>query len=127
MLNNVKLITAPDIIFDQAAILLAVCPGTALKDEIENYLLSVEEPVNVYLFNNETDIKWLLTVAKMSDHVLVDIDNCKQNVSHFLGYIMSMSNTYYKCEHMQVQWDLINQNRFYDFPNISKDTNERFK
>jgi hypothetical protein len=111
--------------FDQTESMLLVCPSAELKKSLEEYLATHEEAVNIYLFSNEMDIKWLLTTAKMSDVVIVDIDNCGSNASHFLGYLLTLPNTYYKCEHMQVQWDLINQNRFFDFPNISKDSNER--
>jgi hypothetical protein len=125
MQNSIKIITPPDLIFDQAESILIVCPSTELKKSLEEYLVNHEDAVNIYLFNNETNIKWLLTTAKMSDIIIVDIDNCDENVSHFLGYLLTLPNTYYKCEHKKVEWELINQNRFFDFPNILKDSDER--
>jgi hypothetical protein len=125
MQNSIKIITPPDLIFDQAESILIVCPSTELKKSLEEYLVNHEDAVNIYLFNNETNIKWLLITAKMSDIIIVDIDNCDENVSHFLGYLLTLPNTYYKCEHKKVEWELINQNRFFDFPNILKDSDER--
>jgi hypothetical protein len=125
MQNSIKIITPPDLIFDQAESILIVCPSTELKKSLEEYLVNHEDAVNIYLFNNETNIKWLLITAKMSDIIIVDIDNCGENVSHFLGYLLTLPNTYYKCEHKKVEWELINQNRFFDFPNILKDSDER--
>jgi hypothetical protein len=125
MQNSIKIITPPDLIFDQTESMLLVCPSAELKKSLEEYLSTHEDAVNIYLFSNETDIKWLLITARMTDVIIIDIDNCGQNVSHFLGYLLTLPNTYYKCEHMQVQWDLLNQNRFFDFPNIKKEENER--
>jgi hypothetical protein len=125
MQNSIKIITPPDLMFDQTESMLLVCPSTELKKSLEEYLAEHDGAVNIYLFSNEMDIKWLLTTAKMSDVIILDIDNCGQNVSHFLGYLLTLPNTYYKCEHMKVQWDLLNQNRFFDFPNIKKEENER--
>ena len=125
MQNSIKIITPPDLIFDQTESMLLVCPGAELKKSLEEHLARSTDAVNIYLFSNEMDIKWLLTTAKMSNVVIIDIDNCGWNVSHFLGYLLTLPNTYYKCEHMKVEWNLINQNRFYDFPNIPKEDNER--
>jgi hypothetical protein len=125
MQNSIKIITPPDLIFDQTESMLLVCPSTELKKSLEEYLATHEEAVNVYWFDRGNDIKWLLTSAKMSDVLIIDIDNCDENASHFLGYLLTLPNTYYKCEHMKVRWDLLNQNRFYDFPNIKKEENER--
>lgn len=125
MQNSIKIITPPDLMFDQIDTMLLVCPNIELKKSLEVYLSEHDDAVNIYLFSNEMDIKWLLTVAKMSDVIIIDIDNCGSNVSHFLSYLLTMPNTYYKCEHETVDWNLLNQNRFYDFPNIKKEENER--
>ena len=111
--------------FDQTESMLLVCPNVELKKSLQEYLAEHDDAVNIYLFSNEMDIKWLLTTAKMSDVIIIDIDNCGSNVSHFLSYLLTLPNTYYKCEHETVEWGLLNQNRFYDFPNIKKEENER--
>lgn len=121
----IKIVTAPDILFEQARTLLVVCPSATLKEQTEKYLESVEDDVNVYLFTEaDTDIKWLLTVANMADYKLIDVDNCSEKVSHFLSYLLTIPNTYYKNEHLKVDWKLINKNRFFDFPNLTKEPNE---
>jgi hypothetical protein len=117
MIDKIKIITAPDIIFDQAQSIAVICPGADLKNNLEEYLKTAETSVNVYLYTEQdTDIAWLLKVSKMADYVLVDMDHCDANTSHFLSYLLTLSNTYYKCNHTRVKWDLLNKNRFYDFP-----------
>ena len=119
-MSNIKLITAPDKVFDQALSIVLVCPGEDLKNRLQDYLTTSKTDINIYLHDTE-NVEWLLTVAKMSNYVIVDIDNCNAYTSHFLGYLLTLPNTYYKCEHMKVQWNLLNKNRFYDFPNINED------
>lgn len=122
MNNKIKIITEPDIIFDQAVSILVITPSNDLKSNLQNFLLNSTESFNVYLFTESNkDIKWLLTIAKSVDYVLVDIDNISENVYHFLSYILSIPTTYYKCNNMQVPWDLLNQNRFYDFPDFNRE------
>jgi hypothetical protein len=119
-MSKIKIITAPDKVFDQALSITVVCPGEALKASLQNYLTSTDLDINIYLHDTE-NIEWLLTVARMSNYILIDIDNCDIYTSHFLGYLLTLPNTYYKCEHMKVKWDLLNKNRFYDFPNINEE------
>ena len=122
MLGKVKLVTAPDIVHDQAQTMLVVCPGSSVKDGLQKYLSNKFDDCVVYLYNGEEqEIKWLLTVARMSDIILVDMDNCTEEVNHFLSYLLTLPATYYKCEHMRAPWDIINKNRFYDFPNLDED------
>ena len=122
---QIRVVTSPDILFDQALQILVVAPDTELKKLLEEYAISVNDHVNIYLYNDtDIDIKWLLTVAKSVDYVIINIDNCNEDTSQFLSYILSMPHTYYKCEHTKQPWDLLNKNRFYDFPNLPKETNE---
>jgi hypothetical protein len=122
---KIKLITPPDVVFDQADTLLVICPSADLKKNLQDYLANIEANINVYLYNNDDDnIHWLLAQCKMSDNILIDIDNCNENTNHFLSYILSLPNTYYRVQHMKAPWELLNKNRFYDFPNL-EDDNER--
>lgn len=122
MLGKVKVVTAPDIVHDQAYTILVVCPDESVKLGLQTYLSTRVDDCVVYVYNgNENDIKWLLTTAKLSDVVIVDMDNSTYEVSHFLSYLLTLPATYYKCQHMRAPWDVINKNRFYDFPNLNED------
>jgi len=126
--TKIKVITAPDLIFDQAMSVTVISPGQDLKQQVEKFALEVDQHINIFFYAGfEQDIQWLLTVSKMSDHVIIDIDNCPDDVSQFLSYLLSLPNTYYRSAAMKMPWDLLNKNRFYDFPTLIKDTNEGSK
>lgn len=119
--EKIKVITAPDLIFDQATSITVICPATDLKESVEEFALNYKGSINIFYFSNsDSDLQWLLTVANISDYILIDIDNCTESVSHFLSYILSIPNTYYRTSFMKAPWDLINKNRFYDFPTLER-------
>jgi hypothetical protein len=124
--KKIKVITAPDIIFDQAQSILVVTPAQDLKEQLELYAVELNDHINIYVYTGlEKDIKWLLTTAKMVDYIVVDIDNLPEEETQFLSYILSLPNTYYRCLNMRSQWMLLNKNRFYNFPNFSEGIDER--
>lgn len=124
--KKIKVITSPDLIFDQAQSVLVITPSQDLKERVEEYAVNFQDHINIYVYvGTEKNIQWLLTTAKMVDYVLVDIDNLPLDESQFLSYILSLPNTYYRCLNMKSPWTLLNKNRFYDFPNFNEDVNER--
>lgn len=126
MSNSIRLITSPDIVFNQTDKILVICPGTELRSKLEEYIDNIVTPTDLYFYTGESDdVKWLLTVANIADTVIIDIDHITSDVANFLSYILSIPTTYYKCQHTVAPWDLLNQNRFYDFPNITREYNER--
>ena len=118
--KKVKVITPPDVVFDQAKSLLVICPSWELKSKVTDYALEADDHVNVFLYSDfDTNVTWLLSTANSVDYVIIDIDTCTDAVNHFLSYILSLPHTYYCCEHMKAPWDLLNKNRFYDFPKLT--------
>jgi hypothetical protein len=123
--KKIKIITVPDMMFDQAESWLVITPGADLKNHVQDYAVSSENHLNIYVYTGlENDIKWLLTVAKTVDNILIDIDNCPEDIIQFLSYLLSFPNTYYRTVNMRSPWDLLNKNRFYDFPKLNEDSNE---
>lgn len=124
MSDSIKVITTPDIIFDDSYKLLAVNPFTDLKQSIENWAVDQDYPISIYYYStDDDDIKWLLTTANICDTILLEVDNCTNDVSSFLSYLISLSTTYYRTTNLKQPWNLLNQNRFFDFPELSKETN----
>lgn len=124
--KKIKIITEPDRIFDQSQTLLVICPDELLKSRVHDYAINCNDHLSIYLYSgSENNIPWLLSVAKSVDNLIIDMDNSSVAVSHFFAYILSLPNTYYRCTDMQAPWDLLNKNRFYDFPKLKEENNER--
>lgn len=122
--DSIKIITPPDVIHDQSKKILVIQPQEDLKQKLESWAIDQDCALSIYYFTrDDKDINWLLTAANICSNIIVDMDNCDDNISRFLSYLLSLPHTYYRCTNMDVQWDLLNRNRFWDFPNFGKDFN----
>jgi hypothetical protein len=126
MIDLIKIITPPDIIFDNSYKILVINPYNDLKQSTEEWATNEDHAISIYYYNiHDSDVKWLLTMANICDVILIDVDNCNDHVNSFLSYLISLSTTYYRTSHNMQPWNLLNQNRFFDFPVLPKDLNER--
>jgi hypothetical protein len=120
-MDDIKVITIPDIVFDQSKKILIIQPSNELKDNVQDYILSIDNPLSVYYYTNgDKNLKWLLSVLEMVDLAIIDLDNCDDHLTHFLGYILSKSYTYYRAINKTDSWDLVNKNRFFGIEEIRK-------
>ena len=119
MANKITLVTPPDMILNRVQTILLITPSADIKNSLEYFLSTIKANVNIYIYDgNQQDHKWLLTVAVRANAVIVDCDNVPEDLSHFLSYIISMPNTYYRITNPKVDYLLINPNRFHDFPDL---------
>lgn len=119
--KKVTLITPPDILPNRTQSILLITPSDDIKNFLDDFLKTFNANLHVYLYKpEETDIKWALTVAVRAEAVIVDCDNVPADLAHFLSYIISMPNTYYRVTNPKVDYGIINPNRFYDFPNLKE-------
>lgn len=114
--QTINLITAPDILFNNTFSMLLIQPSNDIKKELETFLITVDSPINIYLYETNTnDIKWLLTVIKQVNIVIIEPDYVSPSIQQYVSYILSMSNVWYKSD---TDWSLINKNKFFDFPQL---------
>lgn len=116
MTSKVILITPPDKIFNQNPNLLLIYPSSHIKDQLQQILANSQESQNVYIYNVEDehhDIDWILSVAKMSDVVIIDIDNCPNNIKALSSYIVSLPQTYWLTAEDTFCYNKLSANRIY--------------
>lgn len=118
MENKILLITPPDKIFNQNKSCLLIYPSSDVKEQAQEMLLGSEDSQqNIYLYNTtkkeDHDIDWLLTVAKMSDVVILDLDNCEQEVKSLASYLISLPNTFWLTKEDKWQYNKLSTNRIY--------------
>jgi hypothetical protein len=114
--NNILLITPPDKIFNQNYSILLIYPNDEIRQQATSILSNSEGMQNVYLYNFEeedADVDWLLSVAKMSDIVILDYDNSNQHVKHLASYIISLPHTYWLTSNDKMLYNKLSPNRIY--------------
>lgn len=116
MENKIILITPPDKIFNQNHSCLLIYPSEKIKKQAQEILSKSEGRQNIYLYeldDEEQDLDWLLTVAKMSDTVVLDLDNCSYEVKMFASYIISLPQTYWLTAEDRLLYNKLSPNRIY--------------
>jgi len=120
--NKLILITPPDKLFNQNFSCLLIYPSDAIRKEAQDILANSEHSQNIYIYNVEKDnenVEWLLTVAKMSDIVIFDIDNSPEHVRVLASYIVSLPNTYWLTSDDWMQYNKLSANRIYGLDAIA--------
>lgn len=116
--NQIKIITSPDILYNDSVQILLISPSKNLQKEMQDkYLASTREDVNVYYFNDEVydkeNINWLLSVFKMSDIVIIDIDNSPAYLRDLLSYMIGKNKTYWLTNAHDIVYNHISENKVY--------------
>jgi hypothetical protein len=115
-MNNIVIITPPDILNNDAFSICLIHPRKELKETLHDILTRVEINVNVFLYEllADYDIEWLLNVVKSSDVVLIDVDNCDVLTKVFSSHIIAQPKTFYLTNDNYTPYNVISKNRVYD-------------
>ena len=113
-MTKINLITAPDIVYNNAYSIVMICPTDGLKLELQSHVSEFNMDVNVYMVDTTIDIKWLLTVTKFADVVVFDIDNSPQEVQDLRSYLISLSNVFWLTNREFPCYTLLSTNREYN-------------
>jgi hypothetical protein len=114
--NKIILITPPDKLFNQNSSCLLIYPSDSVRKETQDILARSENGQNIYIYNvdeENIDVDWLLSVAKMSDVVIFDIDNSDEHVRALASYIVSLPHTYWLTAEDKWLYNKISANRIY--------------
>lgn len=118
----ISLITAPDKLFNADTSILLVNPSDALKESFNDQATKIKKSINLYLYEFEEDILWLLDVAQSCDYIILDIDNTKDN--HWLiGYFLTFGKTYYLTNGSDIVYNKVNVNRIFEFQQFMEGVN----
>lgn len=113
--GKITLITPPDFFEnDSLSILLAY-----MTDEDQDFLSEWlknnigNKNLNIYFYNAETNIDWLLYATARCEFKFIDIDNCGENTKKILSYILGKTNVFYKTNDTNASliYSHINQNK----------------
>lgn len=124
-MKKINIITPPDMLFNDSLQLLLLYPSKQIQDDIQNTFLSdVNFDVNVYFYDKpvytKKELEWLLTVFKMCDTAIVDVDNTSPWARDILGYMIAKSKTFWLTNSQDSVYNSLSNNRVYDLKFLSK-------
>jgi len=118
MNSKITLITAPDIFENGNLSILFVNLSDSEQDLISRWLFEKQltQDVNFYVFNNETNISWLLFAANRCEHKYMNLDSSSELVVAISSYLLGKTNFSYKVsdENLAAVYSHINSNRVTD-------------
>lgn len=119
--SKIILITPPDKLFNQNSSCLLICPSDSTRDQAHSILTNTSSTQNVYIYNlddENKDIDWLLSVAKMADVVILDLDNSPNHIRALSSYIVSLSHTYWLTSDDKWSYNKLSPNKIYSLDEI---------
>ena len=129
-MKKINIITPPDILYNDNYQILLIYPSKPLQDELQDkFLNSTDTSVNVYYYDKpvytkeETD--WLLSVFKMCDLALIDIDNTSPWARDLLSFMIAKPKTYWLTNSQDSVYNSLSNNKVYnlDFLSTTGDNN----
>lgn len=124
-MNKINIITPPDILFNDGYQMLLVYPTTQLQQELQDtFLSSTKTDVNVYYFDQPNytthDVEWLLNIFKMSETIIVDVDNTPPWARDLLSYMIAKTKTYWLTNSQDSVYNSLSSNKIYNLDFLSK-------
>jgi len=116
-MSNLNLITPPDKLFTNNNKFLLIYPSDDVKDQFNSLTLNYDEPIDVYIYEEtklEHDVDWLLSVCRIVDTVVLDIDNCPTEIRDLASYIIANNNTYWLTNSIESYYNKLSVNRIYN-------------
>lgn len=120
---NITVITPPDKLHNNNQSILLIYPSSDLKQAFQDVVQDWKLDFNLYLYSledTEQNLDWLLTVCKISDIVIFDIDNSSSQVRNLASYIVANSNTYWLTNDPDPVYNNLSVNRIYDLTFLQK-------
>jgi hypothetical protein len=115
MQGKITLITPPDIFENESTSILFVHLTDEDQEKVSAWFAqsTVEENVNIYFYDQEIDIPWLLHSYARCDYRFIDLTTLSSTTSILSGYLLGKKNTFYKTdsENNAAICHYVNQNR----------------
>lgn len=120
-IGRITLVTPPDKIFNMNLSYLLVSPSLAVKQQLQSILSKSIDDLNIFIYeDNESDIDWLLSVSRIVDAVVIDIDNCNPVTKEFVTYLLQQPNVHYITQNELTPYNLISKNRIFNLDWIAE-------
>lgn len=116
MKNKITLITPPDIFQNDQESILLVDITEQDQDLVSVWLGKTDIDLNIYFYQGETNVEWLLHSLSCSTVAFVNLNNMSAVTSHLAGFLLSKPYVYYATDDKNVSnlFSYINHNQVND-------------
>jgi hypothetical protein len=113
-MSDITIITPPDKIFNQNLSVFLLYPTDRIKNDLQDLLAEIQQPVNIYMYETKDhDVDWLLSVQRICDFAIIDLDNLPLEIKQIESYLISQSNTYWLTKGDNIWYNKLSTNRIY--------------
>lgn len=95
MTAKITLITPPDIYQNDQTSILFVDITETEQDEISRWLGNANLDLNIYYYQGEPNVPWLLHAFSVSNFQYLNLDNMSSVTSYLAGYLISRPGSCY--------------------------------
>lgn len=115
MNGKITLITPPDFFENNNLSILFLNLSDKDQDIVSKFLAesNISIDVNFYVYNQETNVSWLLYAYNRCDYRFIDFNNSSIITNSLGGYLLTKSNTFFHSsdENLSAIYSHLNQNR----------------
>jgi hypothetical protein len=110
---KITLITPPNIFQNDCLSVLFLDLTDVEQDEVSAWLVKEDINLNIYFYQGETNVPWVLHALSCADYKYINVNNWSAITSYLAGYILSKNNVFYSAEDISVAdlYSYINNNR----------------
>ena len=115
MEGGITLVTPPDIYENSNLSILFMHLSDNDQDTVSQWLSQskITEDINIYVYNGEVNVSWLLYALGCCDYKYIDIDGANDVSKALMGYILGKNGICYRTEdeNLAAIYSHINSNR----------------
>tara|TARA_B100000242_G_C42790700_1_gene367921 strand:- start:64 stop:453 length:390 start_codon:yes stop_codon:yes gene_type:complete len=128
-MSDINIITPPDILHNKNFSVFLLYPSLYVKEQFQEILTKSKSRFNVYMYENPDgqDIDWVLNVHKLSQIVILDLDNFPPFWKKLESYLVSFGNTYYLTKAEEIMYNKISANRIFAVEEIESKLGGKFE
>ena len=132
MKGKITLITPPDIFENESYSILFMNLSDQDQEATSQWLArqNIDENINIYFYDNETDIAWILHAFAHCEYKLINLDNSNEIITRLASYLLSKKNSFYKTndENLSALYQYINRNCITNIENfLERALNDKIK
>lgn len=100
---KITLITPPDIFQNEQSSIMLIDLTVDEQEQVSAWFSkNLNQPINLYYYQGEDNIPWLLYSQSISSLVYINLDNWSTLTSYYASYFLSKPNVYWSTDNLEI-------------------------